>query len=320
MHPKQVPEEIREYFGIRNEISEVNGKLKFKSRIVIPESMRGYVLDRIHDGHQGVTKCRERARLSVWWPGLSRSIAQKVASCEFCLVNQPTQRKEPLRTTPLPDRPWQMIAADLAMSDGQDYLIVTDYYSRYIEIAHTTKSPHTTSKRVIGKLKNMFARWGIPELVKSDGGPQFTSKEFEEFSKEYGFTHDPSTPHFPQGNGEAESGVRIAKRILKQDDPFLALMTYRATPTQATKESPCKLIMGREIRTRLPTLTDNLHPKTPNHKEVRKADERTKQKYKKSFDDRHGVRSLPVLEEGDQVRFKLDNEKGRKIAGLLVVV
>ncbi|XP_048575394.1 uncharacterized protein K02A2.6-like [Nematostella vectensis] len=170
---------IREYFGIRNELSEVNGKLVFGSRIVIPESMRGYVLDRIHDGHQGVTKCRERERLSVWWPGLSRGIAQKVASCEFCLVNQPTQRKEPLRTTPLPDRPWQMIAADLAMSDGQDYFIVTDYYSRYIEIAHTTKSPHTTSKRVIGELKNMFARWGIPELVKSDGGPQFTSKEFE---------------------------------------------------------------------------------------------------------------------------------------------
>ncbi|EDO29607.1 predicted protein [Nematostella vectensis] len=52
--------------------------------------------------------------------------------------------------------------------------------------------------------------------------------------------------------------------------------------------------------------------------EVRKADEKTKQRYKKSFDDRHGVRSLPVLEEGDQVRVKLDNEKGWKTQGRIV--
>ena len=176
-----------------------------------------------------VTKSRERANMAVWWPGISRDIQNKVSTCEFCQKNLPNQRKEPLVTTPLPERAWKKICADLCEHEGKQFLVVIDYYSRFPEIAYMSS---TTSDHVINKLKDFFARWGIPEEIVSDNGPQFSSELFHKFSQEYDFKHTTSSPHHPQANGEAESGVRIAKKILKQSDPFVALMSYRATPTQ----------------------------------------------------------------------------------------
>ena len=90
-----------------------------ESQIVIPKSMGKEVLERIHDGHLGIIKCRARARLAVWWPGMSQDMAKRVTSCEFCQLHKPIQTKEPLITTPLPESSWQKIAADLCEINGQ---------------------------------------------------------------------------------------------------------------------------------------------------------------------------------------------------------
>ena len=64
--------------------------------------MRLEVSDKIHEGHQGITKCRECAKQAVWWPGLSKQIQEMVENCRVCLqhkVNHP----EPLNPTPFPE-------------------------------------------------------------------------------------------------------------------------------------------------------------------------------------------------------------------------
>ncbi|KAK5921824.1 hypothetical protein CgunFtcFv8_019149 [Champsocephalus gunnari] len=129
--------------------------------------------------------------------------------------------------------------------------------------------PTTTSAHVILKLRATFARHGIPEQVVSDNGPQFSSDVFRGFACDMDFTHTTSSPHNPQGNGYAERAVQTAKGILRQKDPLLALMVYRSSPHSSTGVSPAELLMGRKIRTTLPTLAKNLQPKWPSRHHIR---------------------------------------------------
>ncbi len=78
----------------------------------------------------------------------------------------------------------------------------------------------------------------------SENGPQFSSAEFQELAKQLDFVHITSSPHHPQGNAHIERAVQIAKRILKQTDPMVALMCYRSTPCAITGVSPAELLMG----------------------------------------------------------------------------
>ena len=301
-----VAPDVRDLFPVRAELSIVGNLLVRDSRIVMPEALRAETLQSLHEGHLGVHKCKERAMTAVWWPGLAKDIEDTVANCSFCQTNRPTQRKEPLMPTQLPTRPWQRVGADLFDLDGRQHLVVVDYYSRYIEIAQLS---NMTSAQVIGKLKNFFARWGIPDELVSDNGTQFSSEQFRMFAQTYGFTHITSSPHFPQANGEAERAVQTAKRILRQEDSFLALMAYRSTPVTPTGASPCQLIMGRQINTRVPTLERNLQPQWPDLDKVRAADQKAKAANSFYYNRQHGARPLIKLRPGDSVRVKLDGEK-----------
>lgn len=306
-YASDVPAAVREFFPIRNELSEHSGLVTRGTRMVIPHILRADILDRIHDGHQGLSKCRERANTSVWWPGISSELKQKVESCQLCHEMKHTQRKEPLIPTPLPDRPWEKLAVDLCEHNKHTYLIVSDYFSRFLEVLHM---PSTTASQVILKLKTLFARFGVPDEVFSDNGPQFSCEEFREFSRDFDFRHVTSSPHHAQGNGHAERGVQSAKRILKQKDPLLALMCFRATPCTTTGVSPAELLMGRKIKTTLPILEANLQPKWPDLDTVRERDSTEKELQALYYNRRHGARPLPALRPGDIVSTKLDHEKG----------
>ncbi|XP_044170830.1 uncharacterized protein K02A2.6-like [Acropora millepora] len=158
-----VKDAMKTYWSTRGELTVVQNILLRGTRIVIPSSMRLEILDKIDEGHQGTAKCRERAKGSVWWPGLSREIQDLVQQCRTCALHR-DNKPEPLIATPLPDRPWQIVATDLFQMRGMDYLIVIDYYSRYVEVAAMTKT--TKSSEVIRALMSIFARHGIPEQVK----------------------------------------------------------------------------------------------------------------------------------------------------------
>jgi transposase InsO family protein len=111
----------------------------------------------------------------------------------------------------MPARPWQRIAADLMEFKKVQYLVVVDYYSRYIELS---KLENTSSASIINHLKSIMARHGVPEALVSDNGPQFSSKEFVLFAKDYGFSHVTSSPGHASGNGEVERAVRTVKELL----------------------------------------------------------------------------------------------------------
>ena len=95
--------------------------------------MQNQVLEKIYQGHQGIERCQLRAKLAVWWPGLSKNIADRVRRCEECSKSF-TRKFEPLMPTKLPEYQWQLVGTDLFFFNGRQYLMVVDYFFHYPEI------------------------------------------------------------------------------------------------------------------------------------------------------------------------------------------
>ena len=234
----------RPYWENRTHFSIVDDLLLCDERLVIPKSMRREILECIHTGHLGISKCRARARASAWWLGLPMQIENMVTNCSTCAKGRP-EPTEPLISSSFPSRPWERLAADLFELTGKVYLIVVDYYSRWFEIRRLNDQ---SSSRVISVLKELFSTHGIPDIIVSDNGPQISSDAFRLFTTEYDFIHVTSSPKYPRANGEVERAVRTVKALLrKNEDPYPALLAYRSTPLQ-NGFSPSELLMGRRLK------------------------------------------------------------------------
>ena len=136
----------------------------------------------------------------------------------------------------------------------------------------------TTSSKTITVLRQLFARYGLPEQLVSDNGPQFTSEEFARFMGSNGIKHIRCAPYHPSSNGAVERLVRTFKQAMKASnhDQFSPqqrlenfLLSYRTTPHATTGESPCTLFLGRQLRTRL----DLMFPSIQERVEVKQADQ-----------------------------------------------
>ncbi len=130
-----------------------------------------------------------------------------------------------------------------------------DYLSNYPEIALLRS---ISAAGVVTHIKSIFARHCIPQVVCSDNGPCYSSKDFQKFAEKYEFQHVTSSPFYPQSNGKVEKGVHIVKLLLKKaedsrSDPYLALLNYRASPLEHGV-SPAEILMRRRLRTTLPCL------------------------------------------------------------------
>lgn len=100
-----------------------DGLLLKDTRLVIPSAMRNDVLAKLHEGHQGVVKCKEPARQSVWWLGLSQQVNELVLNCRTC-IGERQNHKEPLIPTECPECPWQKLRTDLFVLGRKIYLLV----------------------------------------------------------------------------------------------------------------------------------------------------------------------------------------------------
>ena len=295
---KAIPTKLFPYWKVRGNLSvDKSNLLLFGKRIVIPKYLRRETLEKIHTGHQGIQGCRLRAGMSVWWPGLSHELENLVKQCPTC-ARDFTPRQQPMIPTELPDYPWQKVGTNWFHFKGATYLLVVDYFSRYPEI---TKLTSTTSLDIINALKSAFSRYGIPEMVMSDNGPQYSSQEFRDFAKAYNFNHVTSSPHFAQSNGQAERTVQTLKKLLKESsDPYLALLTYRSTPFPWCKLSPAELLMGRRLRSNIPLLQDQLIPKWNFLDDFRSENRIFKERQKSDYDRQHGVRTRsPIPDDSD---------------------
>ena len=112
-----------------------------------------------------------------------------------------------------------------------------------------------------------------------------------------------SSPGFPQANGSAESAVKAVKEMLGQEDPFLALLSYRTTRIPELGASPAELLYGRQLRTTLPASPTTFLPRPVDYETVRERDRVWKERQRQNF-NKTGVRELPDPNPGDSVLLK----------------
>jgi len=306
---KRCPKEVIDHWNFREELTVCDGVVMKGDRILIPKSMRAEILQQLHTPHLGIEKTRQRARQVVFWPGISKAIDEATRQCESCAKFGPSNQKEPLMSIPPPSLPWEHLGCDLMELDGVDYLVTSDYYSRWLEVDQMTS---TTSSAIIEKLSVHFAREGIPQRMRTDNDTRFMSAECQSFWRKMDIQHSTSSPVYPKANGHAEKAVDIAKRIIKKakdakTDPRLGLLEYRNTPVDGFR-SPAQLLKGRQLRSIMPCTTRHLTPKTVSPAELRKVTQMQQQRqscyYNKS------AAPLSPLKAGQLIWCQLE-EKGQ---------
>ncbi|XP_028415850.1 uncharacterized protein K02A2.6-like [Dendronephthya gigantea] len=214
------------YFAVRDELVVENGIVMKSQRVVVPENLRQSYIKQLHRGHPGTEATKRRARDVVYWPTMSKDIDLVVNSCGACNSTKPHQTKEPMRSHPTAELPWTQVSADIFEWNNLKYLVVVDAYSGWFEIDTLS---NMSSKTIIKKMKRHFVVHGIPELLLTDNGSQFVSKEFQLFAKEWSFKQVTSSPSYAQSNGLAENAVKQAKKLLERSkrdgsDPLLGLI------------------------------------------------------------------------------------------------
>jgi hypothetical protein len=312
-HKSEAPVATHPYFHYRDELVTQNGLVFKGEQIVVPLSMRKEVAQALHSSHLGIESTLRRARECVYWPGMTRDLREMISSCQTCNKFLSSQQKETLMNSEPTERPFERVAVDLFELDGCDYLILVDYFSNWMEF---DKLRRTTSKTVITKLKCHFARFGSPQVLVSDNGPQFVSDEFENFMNEWDIEHRTSSPGHQQANGLAESAVKRAKKLIQKtqdsgQDIMLALLEARNVPNQDTGSSPAQRMFGRMTRTLLPVKTSKLKPQ---ESETMKVNRRLQNDRKEWYYNKH-AKDMQPLNEGEVVRMRpmvKNSDKWRK--------
>lgn len=310
LHKQLVDSEATPYWTYRNDLSVAYGLVWKNDRVVIPKLLRMEMLKKVHIGHLGLEKCKLRIRETMFWPNVTSQLEDLISNCQACLLYKNQNRKETLIPHEVPQRAWSKIGTDIFHFEGNIYLIVIDYYSKYIEVV---KIKSLLSECVINELKNIFSRQGIPDVVMSDNGPEYRSHSFQQFSKDWNFNHVTSSPRYPQSNGQAERAVQTIKNILKKTgiektDFRLAMLEYHNTPIGSTLPSPSELLNNRKLRSILPCPPKLLHPKI--HRYVRQELQNRQNRQKLCYD--RGARDMTSLGVGQKVKVRVD---GRWVSG-----
>lgn len=159
---KSIPDTVRHYFNIKNDLVIDEGIIYYDSRIIIPYNLRKQVLQLLHESHLGITETKLRAKKLLYWPGIMNEIEQYITKCKICEKYRSQNIKDPLIPHEIPKLPYEKIAADIMTYNNIDYMITVDYYLKWIDI---DKLKYKHSDEFILKFKNLFKTHGIPKLL-----------------------------------------------------------------------------------------------------------------------------------------------------------
>lgn len=306
---------VKPFRGVFHELCEHEGVILRNNKLMIPAtapdgvSLRPLVIDIAHEGHQGEVKTKRYLRTRVWFPGMDKSIEEKIVNCLACQATTYTPTREPLRPTELPKRAWQNVDADFwgPLPNSNEYvLVLIDERTRWPEVAFVSS---TAATAVVPHLDRIFSQFGFPETLKTDGGPPFNGHQLTEYLRWAGVKHRIVTPENPEANGLAENFMKMVTKVyhaakiegkVYKQELYKYLRNYRSTPHSSTGVPPAEAMLGRQIKTRLPENPRPIRETTPTDRKMETDDANAKAKQKQYKDDKKYVKPHNIV-QGDQV-------------------
>ena len=233
-------------------------------RLILPRSSRRNVIDRAHKevGHMAVWKTLERITEAYVWQGIRRDVRDRLKQCSVCLRHGRRKDHVQMGEMPLASNPMQIIGMDLIgpfteSPAGNRYVFtMIDHCTGWAE-AFPLKDK--TNRSVWEAFTNLFLpRHGVPEVIISDNGGEFTAIEWERYLQQLGVDHRHTTPVHPQSNGRTERFNRTLKSMLEklvnnntatwEDRLGDALLAYRTSVSTVHGHTPFYLMYGRRSR------------------------------------------------------------------------
>lgn len=152
---------------------------------------------------------KEIARSYLWWPGVDSEIEEKAKMCSACQKLRNNPQLALLHSWQWPEEPWVRVHIDFAGPlEDHMFLVLLDAHSKWPEV-EVMKC--TSSMKTVEVLHSIFGRFGLPQQLVSENGPQLVSEEFEAFMKANGIQHIRSAPYLPSINCLAERFVQSMK-------------------------------------------------------------------------------------------------------------
>jgi transposase InsO family protein len=230
-------------------------------RPLIPVAARRQVFSTLHGlAHPGGRASRRLIASRVAWRGMSADITAWCKDCQSCakakVTRQPAIGVEPIA---IPGRRFTHIHLDIvvplpASSDGAAYLLtMIDRSTRWLEAVPLSSTEATTCTAAF--LSTWVARFGVPAVVTTDRGPQFTGHVWSDFCKKLGIQHITTTAFHPQSNGMVERSHHQLKdalraRLAGNEWPLhlpWVLLGLRAAPKEDTAVSSAELVFGTSV-------------------------------------------------------------------------
>lgn len=210
--PNTVYDELKLYFQRQNELSIEHNTIMWGYRVIIPSKVRQDLLHEMYVSHISISKTKSLTRAYFWWPKLDENIEQMIKARDVCMTLRPNNPISKNINWPGTSKPYDRVHIDfLGPIDTKTYLIITDAYSTFPEVIELAI---INSIKTLEKLRETFARFGLPEYLVSDNGAQLVSEEFNNFCKLNKINHLTSPPYHPSTNGAAENAVKSFKTAM----------------------------------------------------------------------------------------------------------
>ena len=204
---------------------------------------------------------------------------------------------------------------------------MVDCYADWPSIQLMNQNPTTHS--LTSALRDYFARTAVPDVLWSDGGPQFRSHQFAEFLQGWGVEHKMSSPRYPQSNGKAEATVKSMKKLIKRatkrsgviDQYQLArsLLQYRNTPSRKDNVSPAQELYGHPVQDTLPVHYRAFAPEWQAKMKDVDARRAKSLEQSKAHYNKH-AKPLPVITTGSHVAIRNNETNCFDIYGIVMSV